>query len=155
MASVTIWSKEPLFRASLRNFFPVGFILSPIRTGSPPICTVFVDEQTTVDLIASMETGDKSAVLSLTFIMNSGVDPQQPPRTEAPAFAREAVFSAKSWADMPKEVMPSIILGSPAFGCTMIGTSVALLIEATIGSNSEGPSEQFTPRAATPSLPIT
>ena len=49
--------------------------------------------------------------------------------------------------------MYSFVLGSgsPALGFTTIGSLVHLLSVAITGSNSFGPSEQFTPSASTPS----
>ena len=40
--------------------------------------------------------------------------------------------------------------GRPAFGFTMMGTSVHLEISSTIGTRSLGPREQLTPSASTP-----
>ena len=82
-------------------------------------------------------------------LINSGLEPQQPPKHLISYFLKSFIISANSFA----VTLYSLVLGSgsPALGLTTIGSLVHFERVAITGSNSLGPNEQFTPSASTPS----
>ena len=144
---------SPLRRASLNFFLPVGFILSPIRTGtfSPPICTVCVYDEMTVRSLGRTAAGFVFFRISVSDFMYSGVVPQHPPRITAPDSAISCIESAKSCGFTSKTVEPFSSCGRPAFGFTMTGVLDTAVRRRTVSFICSGPRLQFRPSASTPS----
>ena len=83
--------------------------------------------------------------------VNDGDEPQHDPIAATPA-SRAAHANAPISSGVPgKTVRPSSSRwGSPALGCTITGSRVALTIRAARGSICSGPRPQFSPTASAP-----
>ena len=82
----------------------------------------------------------------------SGVEPQHPPMSPAPASIKAGPQEANSSGVIGYTVTPSSNTGSPAFGFARIGTSAYSFIFLMTGIISPGPVEQFTPIISAPML---
>ena len=143
---------SPFLRASFSLFFPVGFIRSPITVTTPSRMTVLVDEVTAVTGFIILSNGSEASAIFRSSFMNSGLVPQHPPIIPAPFATISETMSAKPSGDTSYTVSPSLILGSPAFACTITGTLEYSSICSTTGMSSSGPMEQLTPTASAPRL---
>ena len=80
----------------------------------------------------------------------SGVVPQQPPSSHAPAWASSRCAWANASGPAGKTVRPPSMRGRPALGEHSRGRSVTRRIRRSSGSISGPPKPQFSPRAVTP-----
>ena len=84
------------FKACLKRFLPVGFILSPISMGFFANSTAWVYDETQLICLSVIGTGGISAVFSTSLLIYAGVVPQQPPAILTPALTISAMSSANS-----------------------------------------------------------
>ena len=96
--------------------------------------------------------GVRSFVFSTKSAICSGVVPQHPPRTEAPASTSSGPKDANSSGPILYTVSPSMISGRPAFGFARSGTFAYTFILRMISAISCGPVEQLTPTTSAPML---
>ena len=143
------YSMFSVLSASLSLGLPVGFIRSPTMTGPAPSSTAVEKELTTVLCFLTGSANGSSRQRFTSAAMCSGVVPQQPPSSCAPASAILAMPSAKSPGERSNTVRPSTDRGRPAFGAAATGMLAAAANRSAMVSISSGPRPQLRPSAST------
>ena len=148
----TTRSNCPWRSCSCNAFLPVGLILSPTMVNVPSreIDVTFLSVVKVLSLAGTNGLNICSFKASFRQQICSGVVPQHPPNTVAPASASFFIAWANSSGPISYTVSPSTSAGRPALGFTITGTLANRFMLFTASSILSGPVEQLIPTASTP-----